>query len=227
MDYKRGEINIPAYVGRNEPCPCGSGKKFKKCCLPIENGRTAQLSADDCKFFFSTFFKMLGYVNAQLNVTAHKFNPKSSMALNRQEALAIRNKLWENPHLIGEYAKFMGFSQEASIREIELLKSWGKNYIKGQFVILKYTADYAVFAQIEEGNICLYAVKGLTDSVAFLTKKQAPIMVNTAIMPFEGKIIYDGLVAINPDIEYPDELVAATKKDYSDLVAEFGLITKL
>ena len=20
-------------VGRNEPCPCGSGRKFKKCCL--------------------------------------------------------------------------------------------------------------------------------------------------------------------------------------------------
>ena len=22
-----------AKVGRNEPCPCGSGKKYKKCCL--------------------------------------------------------------------------------------------------------------------------------------------------------------------------------------------------
>jgi uncharacterized protein YecA (UPF0149 family) len=22
----------PSRVGRNEPCPCGSGKKFKKCC---------------------------------------------------------------------------------------------------------------------------------------------------------------------------------------------------
>jgi SWIM/SEC-C metal-binding protein len=21
-------------VGRNDPCPCGSGQKFKKCCLP-------------------------------------------------------------------------------------------------------------------------------------------------------------------------------------------------
>ena len=21
-------------VGRNDPCPCGSGKKYKKCCLP-------------------------------------------------------------------------------------------------------------------------------------------------------------------------------------------------
>jgi len=23
----------PPKVGRNEPCPCGSGKKFKHCCL--------------------------------------------------------------------------------------------------------------------------------------------------------------------------------------------------
>ena len=22
-----------AKVGRNEPCPCGSGKKYKKCCI--------------------------------------------------------------------------------------------------------------------------------------------------------------------------------------------------
>jgi uncharacterized protein YecA (UPF0149 family) len=22
----------PAKVGRNEPCPCGSGKKYKRCC---------------------------------------------------------------------------------------------------------------------------------------------------------------------------------------------------
>lgn len=24
---------LPSSVGRNDPCPCGSGKKFKKCCL--------------------------------------------------------------------------------------------------------------------------------------------------------------------------------------------------
>ena len=23
----------PPRIGRNEPCPCGSGKKFKHCCL--------------------------------------------------------------------------------------------------------------------------------------------------------------------------------------------------
>jgi len=25
-------------TGRNDPCPCGSGKKYKKCCLPLEQG---------------------------------------------------------------------------------------------------------------------------------------------------------------------------------------------
>ena len=26
-------------LGRNEPCPCGSGRKYKKCCLEKEAGR--------------------------------------------------------------------------------------------------------------------------------------------------------------------------------------------
>lgn len=26
-------------VGRNDPCPCGSGKKYKKCCGAAENFR--------------------------------------------------------------------------------------------------------------------------------------------------------------------------------------------
>ena len=25
-------ITVETKVGRNDPCPCGSGKKFKKCC---------------------------------------------------------------------------------------------------------------------------------------------------------------------------------------------------
>jgi len=32
---------MPA-VGRNDPCPCGSGKKYKQCCLPIEEAARAE-----------------------------------------------------------------------------------------------------------------------------------------------------------------------------------------
>ena len=33
-----------AKAGRNDPCPCGSGRKYKKCCaLKEKNGRISKL----------------------------------------------------------------------------------------------------------------------------------------------------------------------------------------
>ena len=29
-----GEKLLEEGLGRNDPCPCGSGNRFKKCCLP-------------------------------------------------------------------------------------------------------------------------------------------------------------------------------------------------
>jgi hypothetical protein len=34
FDEHQPVVNIFKKVGRNEPCPCGSGRKYKKCCLP-------------------------------------------------------------------------------------------------------------------------------------------------------------------------------------------------
>jgi Protein of unknown function (DUF1186)/SEC-C motif len=34
-------VNRYKNVGRNDPCPCGSGRKFKKCCLTADVGLTA------------------------------------------------------------------------------------------------------------------------------------------------------------------------------------------
>ena len=31
-EYNKSRIAVSNKVGRNEPCPCGSGKKYKKCC---------------------------------------------------------------------------------------------------------------------------------------------------------------------------------------------------
>ncbi len=43
-------MKIPS-IGRNDPCPCGSGRKFKKCCLlkqePLPFGRGAAGASDD------------------------------------------------------------------------------------------------------------------------------------------------------------------------------------
>lgn len=36
-------------MGRNDPCPCGSGKKYKKCCLPKEEAQYRQENSQEEK----------------------------------------------------------------------------------------------------------------------------------------------------------------------------------
>ena len=38
-----------AKIGRNDPCYCGSGKKYKKCCMGIYRGSTSTLSDSDIR----------------------------------------------------------------------------------------------------------------------------------------------------------------------------------
>ncbi len=39
---QRAETNR---IGRNDPCPCGSGRKFKKCCQVAQQVATAHVQA--------------------------------------------------------------------------------------------------------------------------------------------------------------------------------------
>jgi hypothetical protein len=38
---QQGHVNSMAKVGRNQPCPCGSGKKYKQCCLATDEAAAA------------------------------------------------------------------------------------------------------------------------------------------------------------------------------------------
>jgi preprotein translocase subunit SecA len=37
MQEKQRPVRVAEKVGRNDPCPCGSGKKYKRCCGLHEN----------------------------------------------------------------------------------------------------------------------------------------------------------------------------------------------
>ncbi len=42
-------------IGRNDPCPCGSGKKFKQCCLGKEPPPRLLSAMDDLRNDFRPF----------------------------------------------------------------------------------------------------------------------------------------------------------------------------
>ncbi|MDN5314688.1 MAG: hypothetical protein PWP10_3438 [Clostridiales bacterium] len=39
-EYRESQIVRVEKIGRNDPCPCGSGKKYKQCCMKKQEART-------------------------------------------------------------------------------------------------------------------------------------------------------------------------------------------
>lgn len=46
-EHQKDRYVMKSKIGRNDPCPCGSGKKYKKCCLPKEQQRSVAVRRKD------------------------------------------------------------------------------------------------------------------------------------------------------------------------------------
>lgn len=76
-------------VGRNDPCPCGSGKKFKKCCESKMIG----------KKFFATKIdssSLPGRINKAFNVSS-ALNPPKEEKVEKSESSQSVESVKEEP----------------------------------------------------------------------------------------------------------------------------------
>ena len=190
---KEPSINPHTKVGRNERCPCGSGKKYKNCCALTESSGTAQLSHNERKLFYETWYKLLNFINQKYAVSNVRIMPMYPAVHDEAELYKIREKLWANPKMIEE---FVNSTDSLSDEEIGLLRLWEERHIKGEFLLMKYESEYAVLMQMGKDEVPkLYAVKGITNSIAGVMHRELPVMLETVLLPFGDKIIYDSFMA--------------------------------
>lgn len=174
-------------IGRNDPCPCGSGKKFKKCCGRFDDTKTAQLSAEECREFYELWFGLMGYVNDREKIIREKIKPEYPNAVPDDRIFEVRQVLWEKPRLIDDYISESKLPQD----QIDILKLWRTKFIKGSLILVEYQPDYAVAVGSKEGEDCLYGVKGISTSLANTLRRPLPAPIETVLLPFKGKIIFD------------------------------------
>ena len=229
---KRGTSNAPQEpffyppkkTGPNQSCPCGSGKNYKKCCALVGKSRTTQLSHDECKLFYESWYKLLDFINRKHKKLTGKNAPVCPAYYGDPELVKIREKLWAKPRVINE---FLNSTDRLSDEEISLLKSWEKNHIKGEFFLMKYEPDYAVFMRLEKGSAPrLYAVKGMAKPIAEVLQQQLPVMLQTVLLPFKDKIVYDCYIASH-NISFGSGILVELEEEFAILMGEYGLITKM
>ena len=77
---------MKATIGRNDPCPCGSGKKYKKCCLALDQKQARQIRSLDSPAQWMNFYwdKITGQMDSlvadQIDVIGQRWGAPLSQA---------------------------------------------------------------------------------------------------------------------------------------------------
>ncbi|MDR0587129.1 MAG: SEC-C domain-containing protein [Treponema sp.] len=217
-------INRPKKPGPNEPCPCGSGRKYKHCCGRIAESGSAQLSFSESKFFYETWYKLLDFVNRKYGILNITIDPVYPSYHDETQLHKIRERLWVDPKVITE---FTGSGSTLSKEETGLLLSWEKSHIKGLFMLMRYEPDGAVLMRTDKGKESrLYAVKGMTVSIAEAMGRRLPVMLETVLLPFNDKIIYDSFMA-SYDIGFGKNIKSSLDEEYDEAREKYGLVSTL
>lgn len=211
-----------AKVGRNDLCPCGSGKKYKKCCAIFDDTKTAQLSSDECRDFYEIWYGLMGFVNERKHVIKARIKPEYPNTVSDMMVHKVREVLWKNPEMIDEYISETELPQE----KINILKLWRTNHKKGMLLLLEYQPEYAVaIAPNEEGEDRLYGIKGISSSIANALQRDLPVEIETVLLPFKGKIIYDSFMS-SMSIGFAEGAKAAFL-EMRDKAIKYEIITSL
>lgn len=210
-------------IGRNDPCPCGSGKKFKKCCgRYTEANSAAHLDDAERREFYEIWVGLLVYINDRFKLTGKKIKPVYPYEVPETDIYVLREALWETPELIDEYIASTALPQD----RVDILESWRDHFIHGVMVILEHQSDFTVvLADDPEKGEVRYAVRGISGSIANALRRPLPIPVRAVLLPFKGKIIYDTFLELMPPAV--GEMLLTTLKIQPDHRKAMGIILTL
>jgi len=212
----------PIEAGRNDPCPCGSGKKYKKCCGASEASESARLSEEETKQFYETWYGLLGFVNKKKGVIKEQIEPVYPNMISDMKLHKVREVLWENPLLIDEYIESGNLPRE----EADILRLWGNSFIKGTFLLIEYQKEFALLiGSDKDGKDIVYGVKGISNSIAGIMFRKLPVMVDTVLIPFKGKLIYDSYIT-SSEIGFKKGAIEMFGRMYENAMKK-GIVTSI
>jgi hypothetical protein len=183
-----------------------------------------QVTIEEGKLFYKLFSALLGYVNGKLSLIPEQFSVESEYTLLPPQARGkVRDALYEHRELIDQFAAEnpAGLSQE----ELEIVTSW-KHALVGKFYIFRYLKKHAIFINISNQPYKAYGVLGLADPIEEVVSRPLPVLCNAVLLPFQGQIIYDGLIAPY-SVMFGGGVRRHLNEDYSSAKQAFGIITSL
>ncbi len=201
-------------AGRNDPCPCGSGKKYKKCCLNKKQEQNVNpfkgldtpvathfpLTRAEVDNFYSLWSRLINFTDNLFSDTRDQKHKKlyfkdsdgkytlAQHALENNYYINIRDFLLINfDRIVDDFID----SSRVSRENIDILKEW-KNFrlYSDNFLIYESTQVGVVIYDAKSDK--LYHLYNLYDRVYDLSKQDT--MLSMLLLPYKGRIVFDGII---------------------------------
>ena len=232
-DEPANDINYN--VGRNDPCPCGSGKKYKKCCLNKQQTKPLDLislqeptdtpdplSEKEVTEFYTVWSRFVNYVSKLYSEVYEKkyiaiykkdkFEKYlvSNDAIKGTYCLEVRDFLTTNFYRLVD--DFIRDNKVSKKHEKELLEF--RDFYKSSkyHSFEKFTNGDAVFWDTQ--NSKCYYVNRCYDNLSSLLPKHT--MFNTILLPFRGRIVCDGIIG-QYNVDMGVNIQKSLKEEYENI----------
>lgn len=182
------------------------------------------LTFDEGKLFYDLYAVLLSFVNRKLKVSSEQFSDsREYMSTPPQARVAIRDVLFAHRELIDEFVRDNPANLKAD--ELEIVLSW-KHAVIGKFFVFRYLTKYTVFLTSGGSPNKAYGVLGLADPLEEVIGPHLPRLVTAVLLPFQGRIVYDGLVS-GCNITFGSGIRRTLNEEYKQAKEAFGIITTL
>jgi hypothetical protein len=223
-------------VGRNDPCPCGSGKKYKKCCINKESEKKSDplkeldlpmathfpLSESDVDGFYTIWTRLVDFSN-RLYCDMYDLKYKKVYIKDEHNKYTFNDWVLEDNYILD----LRGFlltnfdrivddfiaSKRVKKTDQEILQEWKKYRLySDNFLVYEEVIGGALVWDISDSSY--YYVYELYDSLYSITSKEKPL--SMLLLPFKGRIIYDGLIG-HSNVDIGQNMRETFLKDYVKL----------
>lgn len=180
------------------------------------------LAPQEAALFFKLHRSLMCFVNQRLQIVLGIDAPEEFSALSPEVRLKVRNALLEHVQLLERFVDENPFALQDE--ELDIVASW-RNLVAGKFFIFRYLSRYAIFLATGEPPTA-YGVVALSDPFEDLIGPYLPRWIETVLLPFGDKIVYDGLLS-SRNITFGPGIRRILNEDYKAAKERLGIVAAL
>ncbi len=178
-----------------------------------------RLTEEEYYQYLNLHIPLIHFVGQQKGLISSSTTLEEFLSYPSEDKYPVRNAFYENIDMSEEYIE--KFSNSLSKEDKEIIRGF-KDFKQGTFYVVKLTKKNAHFL----GEKYVYAVHALGDPFQMFWGKNLPVMIQTVLLPFKGKIIYDGMFSSYP-VHFGKGIRDSVKNSYVMSEGKFGIINEL